>query len=344
MKTALITGGSGFFGGILIDYLLEQGWNCINLDILKSDKKHENLLNYKIDITKIDDIRDLLLKHDVNVVFHCAALLAHGKINTEDLFKTNIEGTRNLALCAKEKGIKKFIYISSNCLWGNPLPYAVTEHEYPAPCEDYGVSKLGGEIILNTFEELKPVIFRVPTLIDEGRLGLLGILFDFIDSGKRIWVVGDGNNKYQFLYAKDLARACVLASDYKYSGTFNLGADNVKSLKEVYEFVIKKGKSKSKVSKLPKALTLLAMRVTYKLGLSPLGPYHRRMIAESFKFDTRKAKLKLGWNPTLTNEEILLKAYKYYLKNKKDILFRKNVSAHNTVTKAGIINLLKLIS
>ncbi len=344
MKTALITGGSGFFGGILIDYLLEQGWNCVNLDILNSDKKHENLLNYKIDITRIDDIRDLLLNHDVNVVFHCAALLAHGKINTEDLFKTNIEGTRNLALCAKEKGIKKFIYISSNCLWGNPLPYAVNEHEYPAPCEDYGVSKLGGEIILNTFEELKPVIFRVPTLIDEGRLGLLGILFDFIDSGKRIWVVGDGNNKYQFLYAKDLARACVLASDYKNSGTFNLGADNVKSLKEVYEFVIKKGKSKSKVSKLPKAFTLLAMRVTYKLGLSPLGPYHRRMIAESFKFDTRKAKLKLGWNPTLTNEEILLKAYKYYLKNKKDILFRKNVSAHNTVTKAGIINLLKLIS
>ena len=203
---------------------------------------------------------------------------------------------------------------------------------------------MGGEIVLNTFEDLNPIIFRVPTLIDEGRLGLLGILFDFIDSGKRIWVVGNGNNEYQFLYAKDLAKACFLASDYKKNGTFNLGADNVKSLRNVYEFVIKKGKSKSKVSKLPKALTLLAMRVTYKLGLSPLGPYHRRMIAESFKFDTSKAKLELGWSPTLTNEEILLKAFEYYKKNKNDILSRTNVSAHNTVTKAGIINLLKLIS
>ncbi len=344
MRNALVTGGSGFFGGILIDFLLEKGWNCINIDILNSEKEHENLINYKTDITKIDRIRDCLSKHHVDAVFHCAALLAHGNINKKDLFKTNIEGTRNLALCSREKGINKFIYISSNCLWGNPLPYAVTEDEYPTPCEDYGVSKLGGEIILNTFEDLNPIIFRVPTLIDEGRLGLLGILFDFIDSGKRIWVVGDGNNKYQFLYAKDLAKACVLASDYKNNGTFNLGADNVKSLKEVYEFVINKGKSKSKVSKLPKALTLLAMRVTYKLGLSPLGPYHRRMIAESFQFDTKKAKLELGWNPTLTNEEILLKAYKYYINNKKDILFRKNVSAHNTVTKAGIINLLKIIS
>ena len=86
------------------------------------------------------------------------------------------------------------------------------------------------------------------------------------------------------------------------------------------------------------------MLVTYKLGLSPLGPYHRRMIAESFKFDTKKAKLELGWSPTLTNEEILLKAFKYYKKNKKDILSRENVSAHNTVTKAGIINLLKILS
>ena len=86
------------------------------------------------------------------------------------------------------------------------------------------------------------------------------------------------------------------------------------------------------------------MRVTYKLGLSPLGPYHRRMIAESFKFDTSKAKLELGWSPTLTNEEILLKAFEYYKKNKNDILSRTNVSAHNTVTKAGIINLLKIIS
>ena len=344
MKNALITGGSGFFGGVLIDYLLDKGWNCINIDILKSEKEHENLLNFKVDISKINEIRDCLSKQKVDIVFHCAALLAHGKINKDDLFKTNIEGTRNLALCAKEKGIKKFIYISSNCLWGNPLPYSVNEHEYPSPCEDYGVSKLGGEIVLNTFEDLNPIIFRVPTLIDEGRLGLLGILFDFIDSGKRIWVVGDGNNEYQFLYAKDLAKACFLASDYKKNGTFNLGADNVKSLRNVYEFVIKKGKSKSKVSKLPKALTLLAMRVTYKLGLSPLGPYHRRMIAESFKFDTSKAKLELGWSPTLTNEEILLKAFEYYKKNKKDILSRRNVSAHNTVTKAGIINLLKIIS
>ena len=301
MKNALVTGGSGFFGGILIDYLLEQGWNCINLDILDTEKEHENLINLKIDITKINDIRNCLSKQNIDVVFHCAALLAHGKINREDLFKTNIDGTKNLALCAREKGIKKFIYISSNCLWGNPLPYAVNEHEYPAPCEDYGVSKLGGEIILNTFEDLNPIIFIVPKLIDKGRLGLLGILFDFIDSGKRIWVVGDGNNKYQFLYAKDLAIACVLASDYKNNGTFNLGADKVKSLKNVYEYVIKKGKSKSKVSKLPKRIALLAMLVTYKLGLSPLGQYHRRMIAESFKFDTKKAKLELGWSPTLTN-------------------------------------------
>ncbi len=344
MPCALVTGGSGFFGNILIDELLKEGWHCVNIDILKSNRTDSNLTNFVGDIRLRSDIEECFSISKIDVVFHCAALLAHGKIKTKDLMDTNINGTKNLAEVSAENNVNKFIYISSNCLWGNPLPYAIDEHEYPEPCEDYGVSKLGGEIILNSFNQLNPIIFRVPTLIDEGRLGLLGILFDFIDNNKRIWVVGDGRNKYQFLYAKDLAKACILAENYNGSGIFNLGADNVRSLKDVYQHVISQGGSRSRISKLPRRLTLLAMRIFYKIGLSPLGPYHRRMIAESFMFDTSKAKKELKWMPTFSNEEILLKAFKYYINNKDSIRSRKNVSAHNSVTKAGIINLLKLIS
>ena len=65
------------------------------------------------------------------------------------------------------------------------------------------------------------------------------------------------------------------------------------------------------------------------------------MIASSFIFDTTKIKQKLGFAPTLKNEEMLLRAYNFYHKNKQEILNRKNVSAHNSVAKMGIIKVLK---
>ena len=60
--------------------------------------------------------------------------------------------------------------------------------------------------------ELQVVTLRCPTIIDSGRLGLLAILFEFIEDGKKVWVVGDGSNRYQFIYAQDLASACIAVS------------------------------------------------------------------------------------------------------------------------------------
>jgi len=68
------------------------------------------------------------------------------------------------------------------------------------------------------------------------------------------------------------------------------------------------------------------------------------MIAESFIFDTKKIKKHLNWSPTLTNEEMLYKAYNYYHTHKNDIENRKAVSAHRKVGYMGIIRLLKWIS
>ena len=344
MPCALITGGSGFFGSILIDQLLNNGWYCINLDLLPRDKTHVSLISYEGDIRDINDIEKCFINRKIDVVFHCAALLAHGSIKTKDLHSTNVLGTELLARISEKNFVKKFVYISSNCLWGEPKEGSITEEETPSPCEAYGESKLQGEEVLNKFTSLDSIIFRVPTLIDEGRLGLLGLLFDFIADNKKIWVVGNGNNKYQFLYAKDLVDACLKSFSFKGGGIFNVGSDNVKTLKEVYQYVVNNCESSSKIKRLPKKLTILAMKLFYYIGYSPLGPYHWRMIAESFSFDTSKIKKEMNWKPTLTNEEILLKAYNYYINNREEIRNRENVSAHNTVTKAGIIRMLKFIS
>ncbi len=68
------------------------------------------------------------------------------------------------------------------------------------------------------------------------------------------------------------------------------------------------------------------------------------MIAEVFLFDTTRIKQEMGWRPTVTNSEMLTKAYQYYEANREEILARSNVSAHSRVAQMGVLRLLKWIS
>jgi UDP-glucose 4-epimerase len=86
------------------------------------------------------------------------------------------------------------------------------------------------------------------------------------------------------------------------------------------------------------------MKLAHRCGISPLGPYHYRMIAEDFLFDTRKIQARLGWRPTLTNEEMLVQAYRYYASRREEINERTNVSAHSKAAPMGVIRLLKWVS
>ena len=127
------------------------------------------------------------------------------------------------------------------------------------------------------------------------------------------------------IYAGDLAQACVQCLDCKGSATFHVGSDNVPSLRECYEAVIKEAGSKSRVRSLPKGPALAMMRLAHTLRISPLGPYQYRMIAEDFVFDTSRIRQALGWRPTVTNSEMLTMAYRYYAENREEILARSNV-------------------
>ena len=342
MACYLITGGAGFFGSILKQYLLNDGDSCVSIDLEHDDFKHQNFSSYQGDINDNKLMTEIFSKYKFDAIFHCAALLAHVKKDIKRLWKSNVNGTENIYKYAINYGVNKIVFISSNCLWAKNFDELVKEEETPEPKEIYGRSKLEGEkILLSQKDKVNSIIFRSPTIMDEGRLGLLGILFEFIDEGRKLPMVGNGKNRYQFIYAKDLAKACKLALKANYSEVFNIGSDDVKSFNEVYQYVIDNSSSKSKLLHFPKLPMILAMKICFWLGISPLGPYQYKMIASSFIFDTQKIKQKLGFVPTLKNEEMLLRAYDFYHKNKKEIHNRKNVSAHNSVAKMGVIKLLK---
>lgn len=344
MKTFLITGGAGFFGSVLKKELLKTGARVISIDLQPDSYHDEHFTAVQGDICDASLMNKLFTENHFDAVFHCAALLAHVKKDLGKLWASNVDGTRQVLTCAEEHDVPKIIFTSSNCLWAKNFDTPVQEDEPPEPIEIYGRSKWEGEKILMASPKVHSVIFRCPTIMDEGRLGLLGILFQFIDENRKLWVVGRGTNRYQFIYARDLAAACIAAADYPQSDIFHIGSDNVKTFNEVYQYVIDAAGSRSRIAHLPEKLTVLGMKICFTLGISPLGPYQYKMIASNFIFDTTKIKEKLKWHPTLTNEEMMLRAYNYYHQNKQEILHRKNVSAHSSVAKMGIIRVIKWLS
>ena len=345
MNTVLVTGGAGFFGSLLKARLLAEGFQVVSVDLEPDEAKHAHLTTLRGDIRDAALMDKLFAEHRFETVYHCAAILAHAAKDRRFLWTCNADGTRIIAACAKKFGCKNLVFTSSNCLWGNSFASPIPEDTAPAPVEIYGLSKWEGEKILAEYaKDLNVIVIRCPTIIDEGRLGLLTILFDFIRENRKVWVVGGGANRYQFIYAADLIEACLRSAQFVGSRTFHIGSDDVKSFREVYNFVIQKAGSKSKVAALPRLPTILAMKLAYRLGLSPLGPYQYKMIAESFIFDTSRIKAELGWKPTLKNEDMLWLAYRYYADHYDEIHHRSDVSAHRQAAKMGIIRLLKWLS
>ncbi|MCL2144122.1 MAG: NAD(P)-dependent oxidoreductase [Endomicrobia bacterium] len=345
MKKALITGGTGFFGSLLKTALVEKGYFCVSIDLEKDDAVCENLLTIQGDIRNGEQMNELFKTHKFDVIFHCAAILAHAVKDKNHLWTSNVNGTQIIADMARKFNVANIVFTSSNCLWAQNFHRPVLETDIPNPVEIYGKSKLEGEkILLACSPQVNSVIIRCPTIIDSGRLGLLAILFEFIDEGRKVWVVGGGENRYQFIYAQDLITACLKAAGHNRTDIFNIGSENVKTFKEVYNYVIQKAGTKARVASLPKKLAIFAMKTAYALGLSPLGPYQYKMIAEDFEFDISKIKQTFNWSPTMTNEEILYKAYQYYHDNRNDIDSRTNVSAHKQAAKMGVIRLLKWMS
>jgi len=345
MPSALVTGGSGFFGGLLKRHLLQEGWTCVNIDLVQDTDTHPHLLSIQGDIRDRPLLESVFEKHRFDAVFHCAAVLAHASPEKNFLWTSNVSGTENVAAAAARHSVKSMVYTSSNCLWGESMGRPITETDPPHPIELYGRSKWEGEKVLEPFKKhLNITTIRCPTIMDAERLGLLAILFEFMADGKKVWVVGKGDNRYQFIYAGDLVDACLKSLALTSSETFHIGSDGVKSLRDVYAYVCAKAGTGARIASLPKRLTLLVMRVAYWLKCSPLGPYHYKMIAESFEFDTGKIKRMLSWRPTLRNEEMLWKAYEYFATHREELKHRQNASAHRQPAKMGVIRLLKWLS
>ncbi|MEI6391602.1 MAG: NAD-dependent epimerase/dehydratase family protein [Verrucomicrobiota bacterium] len=339
-NTALITGGSGYFGSRLRDCLHQRGQAVRVFDIADAVDRAADVGFVQGDIR--DSARVAQAVAGCDAIYHCVAQVPLAK-DKELFHSVNVHGTDNLLQCALATKVQKVIYVSSSAVFGAPKTNPVTEETPPTPAEAYGRAKLEGETLCAHYARLglDVSVIRPRTIMGHGRLGIFQILFEWIREGYNVPVLGSGENVYQFVHADDLADACILAATRPGATTYNCGTDRYGSMREVLEELCAHAKTGSKVKSVAMKPAISFMNLTSALGLSPLGPYHALMYGRSLYFDITKAQTELGWKPRFSNNGMFVQSYDWYLQNREAILRSHGASHHRSAVKQGILSLVK---
>lgn len=339
----LVTGGSGFLGNLIARRLLERGDRVKVLDIWEDQTRPKEIEFIHCDIGNRDGVFNAM--RGVDVVHHNVALVPLTKSGPK-FWEVNVEGSRLAAEAAVRAGVKAFIHMSSSALFGVPKTFPITDNTPMHPVEIYGRAKLAGEQAVREVCQkaaLSLIVIRPRTILGEGRLGIFQILFEWIRDGNNVFVIGGGNNKFQFVHAHDLMDAYLLALDLGKPGIYNVGTDRFGTVREALEHVITYAHSPSKVKSLPATLTIKTLQAADVLGLSPLAPWHYLTYHKPFYFDVSKL-LAMGWRPKYSNDEMFRESYEWFKNNYNQLAAQKTGSAHRRPVKEGLLWLLKKIS
>ena len=335
----LITGGSGYFGSLLVRKLLQSGARCRVFDLNDAVDRPPEVEFFQGDIR--DSAAVVRACQGMEIVHHNVAQVPLAK--DRHLFLTvNEQGTEILLQAARAASVRKVIYTSSSAVFGVPKSNPVNEDVPPRPAEAYGRAKYEGENICSRLiaQGLDVSIIRPRTILGHGRLGIFQILFEWIRRGANVPVLGDGQNVYQFVHADDLAAAAILAGDRAGPRIYHCGAEQFGTMRETLEALCAHASTGSKVRSVPLTAATWGMRLTSALGLSPLGPYHALMYGRSMYFDISRAKAELGWQPRYGNREMFIESYEWYLRHREEVLSSVGGSHHRSAVKQGILQLV----
>ena len=293
----LVTGGAGFIGSHIAEYLVQRGDDVTVLDNLITGSK-ENLtkINDKINFVN-GDIRDhkLLeeLVSDTTGVFHEAALASVQQSFSmkDEYIDVNVTGTENIFKLAKEYGFK-IVYASSSSVYGNPKKIPVKEDDERKPINPYAKTKLDGEDLAKKYSEIgvKVIGLRYFNVFGKRQskeyAGVIKLFLQRIQQKKSPKINGDGLQTRDFVHIDDVVKANVLAMDSDINHRFlNVG------------------------SGLPTSVLDLANLIIEVSGL-PLEPIHGPELSGDVKATQSDIKLirkLLNWEPKMKLDDWLTK-------------------------------------
>jgi len=335
----LVTGGSGYFGSLLVRQLRARGRRVRIFDLHDADDRPAEVEFVAGDIRDAAAVRRAC--EGCAVVYHNVAMVPLAK-DKRAFWSVNEGGTRVLLAASRDAGVGKVVYTSSSAVYGAPPSNPVNDETPLRPGEEYGRAKLAGEDLCRRFaaQGLDVSIVRPRTIMGHGRLGIMQILFEWIRRGMNVPVLGKGDNLYQFVHADDLADACIRAAARPGPAAYNIGAADFGSMRQTLEGLIAHARTGSRVVSLPLAPAVALMKLTSALGLSPLGAYHSLMYGRSMYFDISRARQELDWTPKYGNVEMFCQSYDWYLANREAILAARGMSHHRSPVDQGALKVV----
>lgn len=252
---AVVTGGAGFIGSHMVDYLLSHGYTVRVIDHLKGGRiaNLEHLSNHAELTVDTRDIRNLApddsLMREARYVFHFAGIgdIVPSIDQPIDYMSTNVQGTVHVLEAARHAGVQKLVYAASSSCYGLATQVPTPETAAMQPEYPYALSKYLGELAVlhwGTLYHLPVVSIRIfnaygPRSRTTGAYGaVMGVFLAQKLANKPFTVVGDGLQKRDFIFVSDVVRAFFMAAQSPMTGQiYNVGAGNPQTINYLTELL-----------------------------------------------------------------------------------------------------------
>ena len=311
----LVTGGSGFIGSNLVRLLIAErpGWRIVTLDKLTYAGNAENLADLdghprfrfvRGDICNGELIADIFRTERIDGVMHLAAEshVDRSILSPAVFIDTNVRGTQVLLEAARELGVKRFLHVSTDEVYGSLGPTGLFTEETPlAPSSPYSASKASSDLIALAYAHT----FKVPVVVTRcsNNYGpyqfpekLIPLMIANAVRDIPLPVYGDGMNVRDWIHVEDHCRGLLAAFERGTAGeVYNFGASSERHNIDIVKRVL------ALVGKAESLIQFVRDR-----------PGHDRRYA----IDSRKAQSKLEWSPRRRFEDALAETVRWYVEHR----------------------------
>jgi len=320
-ESILVTGGTGFLGMHVCTHYADQGVNVTALDLtpFQEGENHENATYVQGDVRNADVVREHAT--DVDAIVHTASAIPTW--SDEKIRDSTVEGTRTVLEAAAAEDVDRVVHLSSAAVYGRRDRPPVTEDSPLRPRSVYGEAKVEAESIVEQYRDEGHCIsvLRPQAIIGPKRLGIFQILFDWVESGANIPLIGSGENAYQLVHVHDVVAAIDLllsVDSERANATFNVGTDEFGSMKSDFQALVDHAGTGKRVFGTPAFLSVGTLRIMDHFNLSPLYPSLFETADEDTYIEVGKLK-ELGWEPAYANHEALTDTYDWYRYQRSEV-------------------------